>query len=118
MPVFAVLGFIIALFALYTPLVTPWGAPNASTGGNDYAVDLGYQLNQGEAVVVWLIQYVSHTKKTNLLSLLETYAMLPRPLGHCAFLRPLHLESIGPGFRMLAMSFALKHIRSGLLLVQ
>lgn len=46
------LAITVALVALLTPFVTPWGPLNASTSPNDYSVDLGYQLNLGQAVEV------------------------------------------------------------------
>ena len=46
------LAVTVALFTLLTPFVTPEGAPDIFTGPDDYSVDLGYQLNRGEAVLV------------------------------------------------------------------
>ena len=40
------------LFILLTPFVAFGGAPNASKVEDDHIVDLGYQLNRGQAVVV------------------------------------------------------------------
>lgn len=51
------LAFFIAFFALLMPFVTTNGARNASIGVDDYVVDLGYQLNRGQAVVVGFVYY-------------------------------------------------------------
>ena len=50
------LALLVALIALSTPFVTVGWVPGNSTVGNDYIVDLGYQLNQGQAVVVRLVR--------------------------------------------------------------
>ena len=46
------LAIFLALFTLLTSFVAVRGAPHASTVEDDYIVDLGYQLNRGQAVVV------------------------------------------------------------------
>ena len=42
----------VALFALLAPFVAVGGTPTASTVEDKYIVDLGYQLNHGQTVVV------------------------------------------------------------------
>ena len=42
----------IALVALLAPYLMSWGASSPLTSLDNYVVDLGYQSNQGEAVVV------------------------------------------------------------------
>ena len=46
------LAIFLALFALLTPFVAVGGVPSPSTVEDAYIVDLGYQLNRGQAVVV------------------------------------------------------------------
>lgn len=44
-----------ALFAILAPFILTDGAPTAPADGSDLLVDLGYQLNLGERVVVRFI---------------------------------------------------------------
>lgn len=46
------LAISVALIAFLTPLGSPWGPHNVVPVPNNYLVDLGYQLNQGQAVLV------------------------------------------------------------------
>ena len=46
------LAIFLAVFALLTPFIAVGGAPNASAVAGTYIVDLGYQSNRGQAVVV------------------------------------------------------------------
>ena len=46
------LSITIALFVLLAPFAPTCGSVQAPLGGNDLLVDLGYQLNLGQRVVV------------------------------------------------------------------
>lgn len=52
LPIIMMLTIFIALVALLTPTVTSWVSSDHSNSSDHFRVDLGYQLNQGQAVVV------------------------------------------------------------------
>jgi len=54
------LAVAIAFFAVLAPLIPTSGALNAPADCNDLFVDLGYQLNLGQSVVVRYIYYKLH----------------------------------------------------------
>lgn len=54
------LAVAIAFFAVLAPFIPTHGAPTAPADGNDLFVDLGYQLNSGQRVVVRFIYYNLH----------------------------------------------------------
>ena len=120
------LTLIIALIAFLTSLGPSWGPRNVLSVPNDYRVDLGYQLNQGQAVLVAryplsnttklkLIKSSTYIIRTTLLSLSETYVMQLPHSAICVSSRPLHLRSTAPRFKTRAMSSVLKHTLSGTL---
>ena len=59
--VFAMMAIVTVLFTLLVPLVIANDAFNPSIGVDNYVVDLGYQLNQGQAVVVSFSYFELHT---------------------------------------------------------
>ena len=61
LPVFAMMVIAVVLFTLLIPLVIANDAFNSSIGVDNYVVDLGYQLNQGQAVVVSFFYFELHT---------------------------------------------------------
>lgn len=51
------LAVAIAVFAVLASFIPSYGAPTAPADGSDLFVDLGYQLNLGQRVVVRFIYY-------------------------------------------------------------
>lgn len=58
------LAITVALIALLIPFITRLGISKASTGQDDYSVDLGYQLNRGQAVSVSLMDHELFTARS------------------------------------------------------
>ena len=54
------LAVAIVFLAVLAPFVPSKRAVNAPTGGNDLSVDLGYQLNLGQSVLVRYMCYKLH----------------------------------------------------------
>ena len=73
--VFAMLAIFIALVALLTPMVSPWGGSDRSYASDNYQVDFGYQTNQGQAVVVCSIMFARFLQASHY----KPYA----PLSYC-----------------------------------
>ena len=55
------MAIMVVLFTLLVPFVVADGAFNTSNSVDSYVVDLGYQLNQGQAIVVSLMYFELHT---------------------------------------------------------
>lgn len=55
------MAIVVGLFALLIPLVIANDAFNSSISVDNYIVDLGYQLNQGQAVVVSFVYFELYT---------------------------------------------------------
>ena len=124
------LAITLALFALLTPYVAVFGVLKASTLEDTYIVDLGYQLNRGQAVVVmqdsrhkpWapviadlrLMRVVPTTSRTTLSSPSETFALPLRHLAPYAFFHLPYPKPTALPSKMRVIISALKHIPSGL----